>query len=374
MRHPNDLPPLAALGQRLVAYLIDSALSALVIFLAFGLAAWCSSAQDSVSTAIIPIVIVMVGWSIYMIDMVRSTGQTPGKKVLGIKIINIKSITAEQDIDIGISNIFVREIIVKNFIGSATLGVALSVPLFTDLQRGLQDYLASTLVVKADDYEKWIYWMRKEKRQLKLDQELEQWRVEEQTKQEAQLRATRKREIEQIIQDDRAAREGINRLRTKWGMKGTVTEEENRKQAEERAERELRKRLERAIGLKQPDEEEEHEARERRVRERHDQSQKECLATKRRQRERDIETREGRVRELHERRERESLVREIMESEDAARKIREQRIQELHEQRERERVVRVRMQNEDEARKARERRVRELHEQREREKIRRDQA
>ena len=120
--------------------------------------------------------------------------------------------------------------------------------------------------------------------EVQLRRERDQKRIEDEKNQ----RAYYKRELERIIQDDRAGRESVNSLRRKIGLRETDEEERERILEEERAGREFRKRLERAMGLNET------ELRSQRERARHKQR----------------EARERLAREAHEWRERERMRRE----------------------------------------------------------------
>ena len=177
---------------------------------------------------------------------------------------------------LGAGRAFTREILGKNILGSLTLGLGLLAPLFSEHRQGLQDKVAETIVVKATDYEAWLY-------------------------------QARERELERLMEDDRAHREGVNRLRREWEIIETDDEKRERIRTEERDEYEVRKRFARAMGLIETDDEERAD-RERRVREAHEFRERERLRRETVRGER--EARERRVREDHERREREKVRRE----------------------------------------------------------------
>ena len=349
MHTPDDIPELATVEQRLGAFLIDSILSGGVVVAAFAFSAWCSNGElwfnDSGGLfGFIPtLLVLLLGWSIFVIDKVGSTGQTPGKSMVGIKVIPMKPIIAGEEAQLGFGRAFAREIVGKNILGSLTLGIGLLAPLFTEYRQGLQDKLTETVVVKSDKYEAWIRQARQAAREKRLLLEQERISLESQQRwleDERRWHTYKERELERMMDDHRSHREGVNRLRHEWGIIETDDEKRERIHTEKRDEHELRKRFARAMGLIETDDGE-REARERRVRERHEQRERERIARKRKQ------------------------------SEDEAREIRERRVRERHEQRERERIAQRRRQSEDEAREIRERRVRELHEQRERDKVRR---
>lgn len=120
---------------------------------------------------------------------------------------------------------------------------------------------------------------------LELTREREQKRIEDEKNQ----RAYYNRELERIIQDDRAGRERVKTLRCKLGLIETDDEERERVQEEERAERAMRERLERAMGLTELDprhqreraRQKQREARERLAREAHEWRERERVRRER---------------------------------------------------------------------------------------------
>ena len=322
MHTPDEIPELgegpelATIEQRLGAFLIDTILTGGVVVAAFAFSAWCSNGElwfnDSGGLfGFIPTLgVLLLGWSIFVIDKVGTTGQTTGKSMVGIKVIPVEPVVDGEEVRLGFGRAFAREIVGKNVLGSLTLGIGLLAPLFTKYRQGLQDKLTETVVVKSDKYEAWIYQERpraREKRLLleqeRISLESEQRRVED----EKRWRTNKERELERMKDDHCAHREDVNRLRREWGMIETDDEKRERVRTEERDEHELRKRFARAMGLFETDDEE-REARERRVREAHEFRERERL---RRETDRiEREARERRVREGHERREREKVRRE----------------------------------------------------------------
>ena len=332
MHTPDDIPELgegpelATIEQRLGAFLIDTILTGGVVVAAFAFSAWCSNGElwfnDSGGLfGFIPtLAILLFIWTIYVLSKVASTGQTVGKNQVGIKTILVESTIKGEEIQLGLGTAFAREIIGKNVLGPLTLGLGLLAPLFSERRQGLQDKVAETIVVKSEQYEEWIYWIREGKWQLELElknreerwelelrrieddkrfratqereyermmqdrravrdeinrrfgesetDEEKQERLQDEVLAEVQLRRERdqkliedeknqrayyKRELQRIIQDDRAGRERVNTLRRKLALRGNDDEEGQRAREEERAGREFRKRLERAMGLNETD-------------------------------------------------------------------------------------------------------------------------
>ena len=332
MHTPDDTPELgegpelATMEQRLGAFLIDTILNGGLVVAAFAFSGWCSNGElwfnDSGGLfGFIPtLAILLFIWTIYVLSKVASTGQTVGKNQVGIKTILVESTIKGEEIQLGLGTAFAREIIGKNVLGPLTLGLGLLAPLFSERRQGLQDKVAETIVVKSEQYEEWIYWIREGKWQLELElkNREERWelelrrieddkrfratqereyermmqdrravrdeinrrfgesetdeekreRLQDEVLAEVQLRRERdqkliedeknqrayyKRELQRIIQDDRAGRERVNTLRRKSALRGNDDEEGQRAREEERAGREFRNRLERAMGLNKTD-------------------------------------------------------------------------------------------------------------------------
>lgn len=278
MHTPGNIPELATIEQRLGAFLIDSILTGGVVVVAFAFSAWCSNGElwfnesGGIFGFIPTLGILLLGWSVFVIDKVGTTGQTIGKNQVGIKTVTIESIIDGEEAELGFAKAFAREIIGKNVLGPLTLGIGLLAPLFTEHRQGLQDKLTETVVVKSDEYEAWMSQARQRTREERLL--LEQERISLESEQrwledEKTWRANRVRELERMMDDHRAHRESINRLRREWGIIETDDQKRERVRTEERHEHELRKRFARAMGLIETDDEE-REARERRVREDHE--------------------------------------------------------------------------------------------------------
>ena len=151
-------------------------------------------------------------------------------------------------------------------------------------QRAVRDEINRRFGKSENDDEKRERLQAEVLAEVQSRRERDQKRIEDEKKQ----RAYYKRELERIIHDDQAGRERVNTLRRKLGLSETHDEERERVQTEESTERELRKRLERATGLNEP------ELRSQRERARHKQR----------------EARERLAREAHEWRERERMRRE----------------------------------------------------------------
>ena len=254
---PEDIPELgegpelATIEQRLGAFLIDAILSGGVVVAAFAFSAWCSNGalwfNDSGGLfGFIPtLLVLLLGWSIFVIDKVGTTGQTIGKSMVGIRVIPVEPIIDGEEIRLGFGRAFAREIIGKNVLGSLTLGIGLLVTLFSERRQGLQDQLAATIVVKSEEYEEWIYWASEATWQLEQEQrsQKERWELElNRIERDKKLRATQERERQRLIEESRARREETNRMFGKWE---TEDQRNERIQRQERADREERRRRDR---------------------------------------------------------------------------------------------------------------------------------
>ncbi len=259
MHTPEDIPELskgpelATIEQRLGAFLIDTIFTSGVVIAAFAFSAWCSNGElwfnDSGGLfGFIPtLAVLLLAWSIFVIEKVGTTGQTPGKSMVGIKVILVEPTIDGEEIPLGFGRAFAREIIGKNILGPLTLGVGLLAPLFSERRQGLQDAVAGTIVVKSDEYEEWTYWMQHGRWLLELEQKSQEERLELELRRiedDKRLRTIRERERGRIEDERRASREQINRLRREWGVIETDDEKRERLQAEVHADLELRRERE----------------------------------------------------------------------------------------------------------------------------------
>ena len=264
MHTPDDIPELATIEQRLGAFLIDSILTGGVVVVAFAFSAWCSNGELWFNEAgaifgFIPTLgILLLGWSVFVIDKVGTTGQTIGKNQVGIKTVTIESIIDGEEAELGFAKAFAREIIGKNVLGPLTLGIGLLAPLFNERRQGVQDAVAGTIVVKSEEYEAWISQARQRTREERSLLEQERIRLESEQRWlegEKMWRTIKERELERMMDDHRAHIESVNRLRRERGIIETDDEKRQRVRTEERDEHELRKRFAQAMGLIETDDE-----------------------------------------------------------------------------------------------------------------------
>jgi uncharacterized RDD family membrane protein YckC len=82
-----------------------------------------------------------IGYLIWSFFTYR-TGQTPGKKLMGIRVISLNDGAA-----LPFWTTFLREWIVKGFIGGITFGIAYVWILFDDRNQSLHDKVMNTIVV-----------------------------------------------------------------------------------------------------------------------------------------------------------------------------------------------------------------------------------
>ncbi len=388
---PGDIPELgegpelATIEQRLGAFLIDAILGGGVVLAAFVFSAWCSNGElwfndSGALLGFIPtLAVLLLGWSIFVIDKVGTTGQTIGKSIVGIKVIPVEPIIDGEEIRLGFGRAFAREIVGKNILGSLTLGIGLLAALFSERRQGLQDQLAATIVVKSEEYEEWIYWASEATWQLEQEQrsQEERWELElNRIERDKRLRATQERERQRLIEESRARREETNRMFGKWE---TEDQRNERIQRQERADREERRRRDRERIEYERNQRAYQQSEVGRIIQENRASRQTINSLKRKlgRRETDVERRERmKAEERAERELRKRLEQEmgLIKTDDEERETRERRVREQHEQRERERLKREGLERADAERGARERRVRELHERREREKAGRERA
>jgi uncharacterized RDD family membrane protein YckC len=95
----------------------------------------------SLLDGLLAIVTLGIGWTIWSF-FTYPNGQTPGKKLMGIRVISLndgKSLTFWMTL--------LREWIVKGFIGGLTFGIAYLWILFDDRNQTLYDKVLNTIVV-----------------------------------------------------------------------------------------------------------------------------------------------------------------------------------------------------------------------------------
>jgi len=90
---------------------------------------------------VLAIVTLGIGYFIWSFFTYRH-GQTPGKKLMGIRVISLETGKA-----LPFWMTLLREWIVKSFLGSITLGIAYAWVLFDDKNQALYDKVMTTVVV-----------------------------------------------------------------------------------------------------------------------------------------------------------------------------------------------------------------------------------
>jgi uncharacterized RDD family membrane protein YckC len=144
---PPFAPEYVGLVTRAIAFALDAALInliAIVVAAAVGLALSVLSVPDAVSVvAIVSGCVAFVAWTIgYFVTFWSTTGQTPGNRVLRIKV------TAADG-----GRLLPRRALVR-FAGLTLAAIPLfagfALILFDDRRRGLQDLLARSVVVEVE--------------------------------------------------------------------------------------------------------------------------------------------------------------------------------------------------------------------------------
>lgn len=131
----------ASFGTRFLAVLIDGLILGAINF-ALGMVFGAALGQDSTANGLI-LNVVSIGISVgYVVFYQAAKGQTVGKKVMGIKVVDAQGKTPSA------MTFFLREIVGK-FISGLTLGIGYLMMLWDVRKQALHDKIASTFVVKA---------------------------------------------------------------------------------------------------------------------------------------------------------------------------------------------------------------------------------
>ena len=127
---------IASAGQRFGAFLVDVVISVLVGIAGSAIGSVISGDLIATNT------LVSIGYWIVVLILVATRGQSPGKMVIGIKIVKTDGRS------IGFGTTLLREIIGK-FISSIIILLGYIWILFDGQRQGWHDKIASTYVVKA---------------------------------------------------------------------------------------------------------------------------------------------------------------------------------------------------------------------------------
>lgn len=125
-------------GRRFVASLLDS----VILGVAYGFISIASIAVLPETGAAIAYVIYLAGSIAYVVVYQAKTGQTLGKKVMSIKVVDAQGHTP------GMLTFFLREILGKAVSG-IIFGIGYLVILWDKNKQGLHDKIASTFVVRV---------------------------------------------------------------------------------------------------------------------------------------------------------------------------------------------------------------------------------
>lgn len=91
---------------------------------------------------IVYLLILVVGWWLYWVTLQHKIGQTLGKKLLGIKVVDVKGKTPSTGV------LGTREFVGK-LVSTLILGIGFLMIAFDSKKQGLHDKIAKTYVVKA---------------------------------------------------------------------------------------------------------------------------------------------------------------------------------------------------------------------------------
>lgn len=137
----------AGIGSRFYAALLDTIILALILFLGFyvnqGMIEYLSGIFGNWLGAIGGIIVFAMFWGYYMIFEIATNGQSPGKYVLGLRVIK------EGGYPINFSDSAIRNLVRLADFFPSFYGIGLIVMLFSPNWQRLGDLAAGTLVVKT---------------------------------------------------------------------------------------------------------------------------------------------------------------------------------------------------------------------------------
>ncbi len=141
----GGMPPLANWGQRVGAYLLDLLIMLGPFYALMGLVAAVGDSEDPGALGVLPILgfIYLVFMLFFQVHKEGKTGQTIGKKVLGI------SLHREADgSTLGFGMAFVRKL--AHFLDSAACYLGWLWPLWDEKNQTFADKVCSTVVIKVN--------------------------------------------------------------------------------------------------------------------------------------------------------------------------------------------------------------------------------
>lgn len=127
----------AGLFARWIAWTIDPLIALILYFVGIGIFGAISRGLGIIAAVLLPVV-----YLIWFFKLFR-TGQTPGKKLLGLHVVNCQ--TGQIP---GFGKMFVREI-VGRFISGLFLGIGYIWAIFDKNSQAWHDKIAGTVVVKS---------------------------------------------------------------------------------------------------------------------------------------------------------------------------------------------------------------------------------
>ncbi|MBT2406151.1 MULTISPECIES: RDD family protein [unclassified Streptomyces] len=137
------MPPLAHWGQRVGAYLLDFLITIVPLYVLVGIGQGMSDDPDDVSPLGLIGLLYTIGMVIFQLVKEGSTGQTIGKKVLGISLLR------EADgRTLGFGMALVRKL--AHFLDSAACYVGWLWPLWDDKKQTFADKVCSTVVIQVN--------------------------------------------------------------------------------------------------------------------------------------------------------------------------------------------------------------------------------
>lgn len=138
--------------RRLIAFIVDTIILTIAQIPIDAIASPFTIKPDSLSNSsqsltylganIIYALVIIVGWWLYWVTLQHKFGQTLGKKLLGIKVVDSQGKTPS-------SGVFGKREFIGKLASTILLGIGYLMIAFDSKKQGLHDKIAGTYVIKA---------------------------------------------------------------------------------------------------------------------------------------------------------------------------------------------------------------------------------